>query len=68
MTALCQRRLELIQRRGEFLRESFSEDGVVFADLAGGFFPSLGVHAEQFLEVVCSDIHAGSIECALGGE
>ena len=65
---LRQRRLELVQRCAEFLRESFSEGGVVFADLGDGFFPSLCIHAEQFLEVVFRDIHAVGVECTVGGE
>ena len=40
----------------------------MFADLGDGFFPSLGVHAEQFLEVVFRDVDAGGVECAVGGE
>ena len=40
----------------------------MFADLGDGFFPTLGVHAEQFLEVVCGDVHTVGVECAVGGE
>ena len=40
----------------------------MFADLGDGFFPSLGIHAEQFLEVVFRDIHTVGVECAVGGE
>ena len=40
----------------------------MFADLGDSFFPSLCIHAEQFLEVVLRDIHAVGVECAVGGE
>ena len=40
----------------------------MFADLGDGFFPSFGVHGEQFLEVVFRDVDAVGVECAIGGE